>query len=109
MLDIVKCHEFRTFGTFFHYHLSALYLVEIETMKRLTDRVKDIIGYINHRVDRTQANGIQTLLKPFGAFADLDSAYGDPCVTRTCLIIVNLHGDRTVGTIGSERIDRRTT
>ncbi len=50
-------------------------LREVETVKRLTDAHQDEVGDIHDAVYRTQTDGHQKILQPFGRGAYLDIAY----------------------------------
>ncbi len=85
MLHTVQRHERSAFRYGLHHNLSAFNLVGIEAVHRLTVSVKDIIGDVHDVINRTQANCLQFILKPFRAFLHRNVAYYDSRITRASL------------------------
>ena len=89
-----------------HDHFSALDLVEVEAVERLTHAEEYEVGDVDDVVDGALAYGVEERLEPFGTLGDLYAADGESAVARACGVVVDLYGYRAVDAVGGERVYR---
>ena len=76
-------------------------------MQRLSNAVKDIVGYIHNVVYGALTDDGEPVTQPFGAFAHFDAAYCDTAVARTRIVVGNLNRNSSGGSVSLEPVCQR--
>ena len=103
----VQSNKGSTFGHGLYYHLAAFNLVGIEAMKRLAERMNDVVRNVHHIVNRTEADDTELVLQPFRALLYGYAFYGYSGITRTSLAVFHRNLDVQVVVLNGKSVHRR--
>ena len=102
VLLTVEGDELGALGLGAHHNLVARHLVGVEAVHRLAVSHHDVVGDIHNIINRTQADDLQLVLKPFGTLLHLASRHAQAGIALAGLGVLDGHLYRHVVVIHRE-------
>ena len=96
-----------TFRHCLHNDFTALNLVGIEAVKRLTECMNNIVRNIHHIINGTQADDTELVLQPLRTLLYGYTFYGNSGITRTSLAVFHRNLDVQIVVLNGKSIHRR--
>ena len=94
VLFAIESDERKTSILILYHNLISLNHVCVKAMEWLTVSHHDIVGDVHNIIDRTQADYVELVLKPFRRFLYFASSDANASIAFACLCVLDFYVDR---------------